>query len=177
MALGRMGVHDRRTRSRDPMSHTIDVRVRRRPKYSVFMGVGVVLGLIVAPLLAMQDVELINPNEEYSFLAVAGFLGAVLGITGLILGAAVALIIERVSARRHRDFTVPAYYERTGTRPDAPAGEPEGSAAVESEHAPSGDVTSADGTAEDTAATDDHGADDPAAPASRAEPEDHSKGK
>jgi hypothetical protein len=113
------------------MSHTIDVRVRRRPKYSVFMGAGALLGLIAAPLVAAQPVQPLNPAEEYSFFATAGFFAALLGTIGLFLGGGVALLVERVTARRERRYTVGAYYQRMSG--DAPA--PEAAAAGDSEGA------------------------------------------
>lgn len=102
------------------MSHTIDVRVRRRPKYSVFMGAGALLGLIAAPLVAAQPVQPINPAEEYSFFATAGFFAALLGTIGLFLGGGVALLVERLTARRERRYTVGAYYQRMSGNAPAP---------------------------------------------------------
>lgn len=88
--------------------HTEDrietVRVRRAPKFSVFLMAGAALGVIAALILtfAFDGSSQVSPNSGlvYSQGQVFGFL--LLGCVpiGLALGAVVALVFDRRS-RRH----------------------------------------------------------------------------
>ncbi|OAN39582.1 hypothetical protein [Microbacterium sp. H83] len=81
---------------------TVEATVRRVPRIGVFMGIGVVLGVIAAGILTM--VGSFEPSEAADVVyppgQVFGFLLLWTAPIGLALGAVVSLILERV-ARRH----------------------------------------------------------------------------
>ncbi|WP_091229513.1 hypothetical protein [Microbacterium sp. 3J1] len=86
-----------------PETHqTVEATVRRVPRFGVFMGVGVVLGIIAAGILTMMGS--FEPSEAAGVVyppgQVFGFLLLWTVPAGLALGAVVALILER-TARRH----------------------------------------------------------------------------
>lgn len=81
---------------------TVEATVRRVPRYGVFMGVGVVLGIIAAAILTWTGsyepsgaLDVVYPPGQ-----VFGFLLLWTAPIGLALGGVVGLILERV-ARRH----------------------------------------------------------------------------
>ncbi len=81
---------------------TVEATVRRVPRYGVFMGIGVVVGLIAAGILTMigsfdesQALDVVYPPSQ-----VFGFLLLWTVPIGLALGGVAGLILERV-ARRH----------------------------------------------------------------------------
>ena len=81
---------------------TVEVTVRRVPRYGVFMGIGVVLGIIAAGIITLtgsyeQSVAL---DVVYPPSQVFGFALLWTVPIGLALGGVVAMILERV-ARRH----------------------------------------------------------------------------
>ena len=89
------------------MKDQIDVAVRRSPKYSVFMGIGAVLGVIVAEVLAM----FVDPADMPMGCTVAkgvGLLLLVLGVGGLFIGGLIALILDWAGRKRAKEFRVDA---------------------------------------------------------------------
>lgn len=90
--------------------HIETVRVRRAPKFSVFLLVGAALGLIVAMILtfAFDGTEYASPNTGlvYSQGQVFGFLALICVPVGLVLGAVLALILDRRSRNHSRTVTV-----------------------------------------------------------------------
>jgi hypothetical protein len=86
------------------------VRVRRVPKYSVFIGVGAGLGVLVALILTFgfNGTIATSPNTGlvYSQGQVFGFLSLICITVGVVVGAVAALIIDRSLARRTRDVMV-----------------------------------------------------------------------
>jgi H+/Cl- antiporter ClcA len=90
--------------------HVETVRVRRAPKFSVFLVVGAALGVIAAMILtfAFDGSSETSPNTGlvYSQGQVFGFLLLVCVPVGLALAAVVALILDRRSRRRTRDVVV-----------------------------------------------------------------------
>ena len=81
---------------------TVEATVRRVPRYGVFMGIGVVLGIIAAGILTMvggyepsEALDVVYPPSQ-----VFGFALLWTVPIGLALGGVVAIILERV-ARRH----------------------------------------------------------------------------
>mgnify|MGYP002716196573 FL=1 len=94
------------------MKDTVDVTVRRSPRYSVFVALGVILGFIIAGILAFLPVDTSALTQEYSRAAVLGILMAFLGIVGGFLGAFVALIIDRSSVKKAKSYTVNAEYQK-----------------------------------------------------------------
>ena len=72
------------------------VTVRRAPRYPAFIGLGVVLGALVALVLTFAFPE----SGEYDRGQVFGFLLLWCGAFGAALGGVTALVIERMLARR-----------------------------------------------------------------------------
>lgn len=109
------------------MKDTVDVTVRRSPRYSVFVALGVIVGFIIAGILAFLPVDTSALTQEYSRAAVLGILMAFLGIVGGFLGAFVALIIDRSSVKNAKTYTVNAKYEKVAERQNTSdvAGAPE----------------------------------------------------
>ncbi len=85
------------------------VRVRRAPKISVFLVLGAALGIIVALILtfAFDGSGDTSPNTGlvYSQGQVFGFLALICVTVGVVLGAVVALVLDRRSSRHTRDVT------------------------------------------------------------------------
>jgi LPS O-antigen subunit length determinant protein (WzzB/FepE family) len=78
------------------------VRIRRAPKFSVFLVLGAVVGIFVALLLTASFP--IDPKVGFGpifgYFAIYGLVG------GVLIGAIVALIFDRVLARRAKTVTV-----------------------------------------------------------------------
>ncbi|WP_217178652.1 hypothetical protein [Streptomyces sp. AC495_CC817] len=83
---------------------TVEATVRHVPRYGVFMGIGVVLGIIAAGLLTWigsyepsKVVDVVYPPGQ-----VFGFLLLWTAPIGLALGGVAGLVAERVARRRDR---------------------------------------------------------------------------
>ncbi len=83
---------------------TVEATVRRVPRFGVFMGLGVILGILGAALITW-----LGSYEESVALGVVYPPGQVFGFAllwtvpiGLALGGVVALILERAAARHAR---------------------------------------------------------------------------
>ena len=76
--------------------------VRRAPRYSRFMTLGALVGAVVALILTMS----FPANDEFDRGQVFGFLLLACATIGLALGALVALLIDRATARRAKSVTV-----------------------------------------------------------------------
>ncbi len=83
---------------------TVEATVRHVPRYGVFMGLGVVLGVIAAGLLTFagsfepsQALDVVYPPSQ-----VFGFLLLWTVPIGLALGGVVALVLERTGRRHDR---------------------------------------------------------------------------
>lgn len=83
-------------------AQTVEATVRKVPRYGVFMGIGVVLGVIAAGILTF--VGSFDPSEAldvvYPAGQVFGFLLLWTAPIGLALGGVVGLIAERVARRK-----------------------------------------------------------------------------
>ncbi|AWB96998.1 hypothetical protein DCE93_13240 [Agromyces badenianii] len=77
------------------------VTVRRAPKYSRFLTLGALLGAVVALILTVAFPD----NDEFDKGQVFGFLLLACATVGVALGAVVALLIDRASARRAKAVT------------------------------------------------------------------------
>src|SRR5699024_12809036 len=75
------------------MKDQIDVAVRRSPKHSVFMGIGAVLGVFVAGILAMS-VDPADMPMGYTVAKGGGLMPLVLGAGVPLRGGLRALIID-----------------------------------------------------------------------------------
>ncbi len=98
----------------------VEVRVRRVPRYGVFLLLGALLGVVLALILTFAGD--FSPSAaldiSYSPGQVFGFLLLWTVPAGVALGAVVALILERVG-RRH-DRTLHAGHERIRVAPEHP---------------------------------------------------------
>ncbi|WP_432790933.1 hypothetical protein QYM46_03840 [Brevibacterium sp. K11IcPPYGO002] len=134
------------------MKDQIDVSVRRSPKYSVFMGIGAVLGIVLAGILAVF-VDPADMPMGYTVAKGLGLLLLVLGIGGLFLGGLVALILDWRGRKTSKEFRVDAQIdmvddpkeiarrriaEARGEDPDADAGD-DGTASASQDAAPAVD--------------------------------------
>ncbi|MHA7294940.1 hypothetical protein [Arthrobacter sp. HLT1-21] len=82
-----------------------EVTVRRAPRFAPFMGLGVLVGVIVAAIVAYAGPGDATLTRESIF----GFFIMVFAIPGLLLGALLVLVLDRISVRR----TQRAVAERT----------------------------------------------------------------
>lgn len=87
---------------------TVEATVRRVPRYGVFMGIGVVVGIIAAGILTMVGsyepspaVDVIYPPSQ-----VFGFALLWTVPIGLALGGVVAIVLERIASRHDRVVSV-----------------------------------------------------------------------
>lgn len=89
---------------------TETAQVRRSPKYSVFIALGVALGIIVALLLTFvfggTDEASRYTNVSYGQIQVFGFLALWCIPAGIIVLGGIALILDRIVGRRTRTVTV-----------------------------------------------------------------------
>ena len=102
------------TDEREPQSvveeHIETVRVRRSPKYAVFLAAGAGLGILVALIMTFvfNGTGDVSPNTGlvYSQSQVFGFLALICITVGVVIGGVVARIFDRVLAKRTREVTV-----------------------------------------------------------------------
>jgi hypothetical protein len=93
------------------VSEQTEVKIRRAPKLPVFLVIGAFIGALVTLILT----SLFKVDPHVGFAATAGYF-LLFGIpAGLVLGAAVGLILDRVSIARAR--TVTASREIVGEPP------------------------------------------------------------
>lgn len=93
------------------MQETLEVRVRRSPKYAPFILVGILAGFIVAGVLSLLPVDTSQLSGDFSRGQAAGILMAVLGIVGGFAGAIIVLILDRRSVKSADTSHVTADYE------------------------------------------------------------------
>lgn len=80
----------------DPRDRQAQVRIRRAPKFSVFIVLGAVVGALVTLILT----SLFPVDPSVGFGALFGYF-AFYGVTaGVLVGAITALVFDRVLARR-----------------------------------------------------------------------------
>ncbi|MCR2813112.1 potassium transporter Trk [Microbacterium sp. zg.Y1090] len=96
---------------------TETARLRRTPKFAVFLGFGAALGLLAALILtfAFGDGGEVSTDTGvvYSPMQVFGFL-ALFGVPiGIALGGIVALVFDRVLSARARDVQIEHEHIRT----------------------------------------------------------------
>ena len=91
------------------------VTVRRAPRYPAFILAGVALGVLVALVLTFAFPE----NAEFDRGQVFGFLLLWAGAIGAALGGVVALLVDRMLAKRGREAV--AEHEATHYVDDDPA--------------------------------------------------------
>ncbi len=89
------------------MKDQIDVTVRRSPKYSVFIGLGAIVGILVAGILSLTVDPAAMP-DGYTVGKGLGLALLVLAIAGGFCGGFVALLLDRIGRRRERKYRVEA---------------------------------------------------------------------
>ncbi|MCR2828534.1 potassium transporter Trk [Microbacterium sp. zg.Y909] len=97
---------------------TETARVRRSPKFAVFIGFGAALGLLAALILTFAfgsgDTEQsANTGVVYSPTQVFGFLALFAVPIGIAIGGIVAVVLDRVLAGRARDVQIEHEHIRT----------------------------------------------------------------
>jgi hypothetical protein len=70
--------------------------IRRSPRYLRFMGVGAILGIVLALILTTT----FESTPEFSRTQIFGFLALLAVVLFGTLGAVVALVLDRVGSRR-----------------------------------------------------------------------------
>lgn len=95
----------------DSAQHHIEsARVRRSPRYAMFLIAGAALGILVALVLtfAFDGTAERSPSTQvtYSLSQVFGFLALVCITAGVALGGIVALILDRTMTRRAREVRI-----------------------------------------------------------------------
>lgn len=68
---------------------------RRSPRYGVFIGLGVTLGVAVAFFLTFS-----RPETEFSYLSVLGYTALGCGLVGGLIGGLVAVLLDRGAGSR-----------------------------------------------------------------------------
>ncbi len=91
------------------------ITVRRAPKFVPFMGLGGVLGIIVAAFVAYG----IPGDQSFDTGAVFGFFLVTFAAGGVLLGAIAALVLDKVSVRRSRRAVVESIPSPTGDDAEA----------------------------------------------------------
>lgn len=95
-------------------------RVRRSPKYSVFLLLGAAVGIVAALVLTFvfaRGADDVTAPIVYSSSQIFGFLALICISIGVVLGGVVALILDRTVGRRYRDVRVDREHVRE--EPDA----------------------------------------------------------
>jgi hypothetical protein len=92
----------------------VPVRIRRAPKFGVFVVLGAVLGIIVSFILTagFPIQESVGFAATFGYFAIYGLVG------GILVGCIVAIIFDRVLARRAK--TVAATRDVLQPAPDDP---------------------------------------------------------
>ena len=86
--------------SGDPSDRPVQrLRVRRAPRYEVFLGMGALLGIVVA--LVAGSIGPVDPQTGRAKLI--GYLAVGLALLGALLGGLVAVTLERFSRRSRFD--------------------------------------------------------------------------
>ncbi|WP_228721029.1 hypothetical protein [Arthrobacter sp. 260] len=84
-----------------------EVTVRRAPRFAPFMGLGVLVGVVIAAIVAYAGPGDPTLTRESIF----GFFIMVFAIPGLLLGALLVLVLDRISVRRSRRAVAERTYD------------------------------------------------------------------
>ncbi len=95
----------------DAMSHRIETaRVRRSPRYGVFLIGGALLGILVALVVTVVfgDPTAVGDGTgvKYSTDQAFGFLALIGAPVGLAVGGIVALVLDRIVGRRTHEVQI-----------------------------------------------------------------------
>ena len=93
-------------RSHEERHHDVEVRVRRSPRYGVFMAIGALLGAVIAWIVSVsmppgvsETGQRLDTTPVIGLVVVMGF------VLGAALGAVAALIADRVLSKRAHTAT------------------------------------------------------------------------
>ena len=92
---------------------TDQVKIRRAPKFGVFLAVGAVAGFIATLILT----SLFPTDPSVGLPATVAYFSLYGVSAGLVLGAVVALILDRISSKRAKSISVE--HEEVVTEPEA----------------------------------------------------------
>jgi hypothetical protein len=70
-------------------------RRRRAPRYGSFLVTGAILGIALGLLLSVIQSLRDKDSSQFSLNTVAGYVAATLGLVGALLGAGVAVLLDR----------------------------------------------------------------------------------
>lgn len=84
-----------------------EVTVRRAPRFAPFMGLGVLVGVVIAAIVAYAGPGDPTLTRESIF----GFFIMVFAIPGLLLGALLVLVLDRISIRRSKRAVAQRTYD------------------------------------------------------------------
>jgi hypothetical protein len=73
----------------EELAQATRARRRREPRYRVFIGTGVLVGLVAAGVVTL----LVPAAQDYSRTALLGYLVVALGVSGGLLGGLVAVLL------------------------------------------------------------------------------------
>jgi len=76
---------------RPPVEQMARARRTRSPRYGVFIGVGVLLGVLAAGIATFA----LPVTDDYGYGTVLGYTSLVLGLAGGLLGGLVAVLLDR----------------------------------------------------------------------------------
>jgi len=82
-----------------------EVTIRRAPKFGVFIIGGAVLGFVATLLVVSLTMNLEGQQEDTSFGQLVGYFSLAGVSIGAFLGAVVAVVLDRVYARRAASLT------------------------------------------------------------------------
>lgn len=108
----------------EKIAEPVEVVVRRSPRYSVFIGLGAALGVLVGLFFALRPPAEPVAGTEYARGSAVWLIVVLLAVGFGFLGAIVALVLDRVATKRARSYTVSGEY--TGydvVNPEALGGE------------------------------------------------------
>ncbi|TLM83245.1 hypothetical protein FDW83_09735 [Pseudarthrobacter sp. NamE2] len=88
--------------SKEPPAERREITVRRAPKYVPFLVLGALVGIAAAAVVAYA----LPGSESFDRGAVFGFFMVMLAGAGAILGAVLALILDRRSVKRRQRAVV-----------------------------------------------------------------------
>lgn len=107
-------MEDMTSEQRPPVEHierqaSVDVAVRRSPRYGRFLLLGAIIGVIAALILTVlgqpSEAELAEQTFTYSFSSVFGFAALICGAIGALFGGLLALLLDRIVGKRLRPYT------------------------------------------------------------------------
>ncbi|MHA7141070.1 hypothetical protein ACX80T_06020 [Arthrobacter sp. Sr33] len=84
-----------------------EVTVRRAPRFAPFMGLGVLVGVVIAAIVAYAGPGDPTLTRESIF----GFFIMVFAIPGLLLGALLVLVLDQISVRRSKRAVAQRTYD------------------------------------------------------------------